>query len=187
MRRLRTRLSVLSLLTVTAGLGGGAPGSAQAAESCAVHWGSLPKGGSASSAAPVSQVRGGEHTCFDRLVIDVHGRIADAYEVRYVDAVDGEQPGSAVAMRGGALLQVLVHTGTADQEGADAAYEPADAAELVDVDGWRTLRQVRLAGSADGQVRIGVGVRARLPFRVFVLPGADGVSQRLVVHVAHRW
>ena len=33
---------------------------------------------------------------------------------------------------------------------------------------------------------IGLGVRARLPYRVFVLDGSGGGS-RLVIDVAHRW
>ena len=42
------------------------------------------------------------------------------------------------------------------------------------------------AGSFEGYTSIGLGVRARLPFRVFMLDG-PGTSSRLVVDVAHRW
>jgi hypothetical protein len=42
------------------------------------------------------------------------------------------------------------------------------------------------AGSFEGQTTLGLGVRARLPFRAFVLPG-PGSGSRLVVDVAHRW
>ena len=41
-----------------------------------------------------------------------------------------------------------------------------------------------MAGSFEGQTTIGLGVRARLPFRVFVLAG-PGSGSRLVVDVAH--
>jgi hypothetical protein len=51
----------------------------------------------------------------------------------------------------------------------------------VNVSGYRTFRQVAWAGSFEGQTNIGLGVRARLPFRVFTMPG------RLVVDVAHLW
>jgi hypothetical protein len=40
---------------------------------------------------------------------------------------------------------------------------------------------VAWAGSFEGQSTIGLGVRARLPFRVLQLPG------RLVIDVAHHW
>jgi hypothetical protein len=60
-------------------------------------------------------------------------------------------------------------------------YRYANARELVNVAGYRTFRQVAWAGSFEGYTTAGLGVRARLPFRVFTLPG------RLVVDVAHRW
>jgi excinuclease UvrABC ATPase subunit len=41
-------------------------------------------------------------------------------------------------------------------------------------------------GRAEGQSTIGFGVRARLPFRVFVLQG-PGAGSRFVIDVAHRW
>ena len=63
---------------------------------------------------------------------------------------------------------------------------PATKKELVDVSGFRTFRQIAGAGSFEGQTTIGLGVRARLPFRVFVLDG-PGTGSRLVVDVAHRW
>jgi len=42
-----------------------------------------------------------------------------------------------------------------------------------------------VAGSSEGQTTVGVGVRARLPFRAVVLETATG--SKLVVDVAHRW
>jgi hypothetical protein len=42
------------------------------------------------------------------------------------------------------------------------------------------------AGSFEGQTTIGVGVRARLPMRTFVLSSTGG-GYRVVVDVAHRW
>jgi hypothetical protein len=49
-----------------------------------------------------------------------------------------------------------------------------------------TFRQVVFDGTFEGQTQIGLGVRARLPFRVFTLAGPGGGS-RLVIDVAHRW
>ncbi len=51
----------------------------------------------------------------------------------------------------------------------------------VFLDGYRTFRDTRFAGSFEGETQIGLGVRARLPFRVLVLDG------RVVVDVAHNW
>ncbi|EKA61646.1 hypothetical protein AB4028_08200 [Janibacter sp. RAF20_2_2] len=41
-------------------------------------------------------------------------------------------------------------------------------------------------GSWEGQTTIGVGTRARLPFKVTELTG-PGDSTRLVIDVAHTW
>jgi hypothetical protein len=65
-------------------------------------------------------------------------------------------------------------------------YSPADPARAVNVTGFRTLRQVAFLGTHEAQTQIGLGVRARLPFRVFLLAG-PGNGSRLVVDVAHRW
>ncbi len=42
------------------------------------------------------------------------------------------------------------------------------------------------AGSFEGQTTVGLGVRARLPFRVFTLEG-PGDGSRIVVDVARYW
>ena len=60
--------------------------------------------------------------------------------------------------------------------------------------GWRMFRQLKYVGSfmeehpgfGPGITVYGLGVRARLPMRVFVLTNADG-GRRLVVDVAHHW
>jgi len=57
--------------------------------------------------------------------------------------------------------------------------------EVANVAGYRSFRQIAFAGSFEGQTTFGVGVRTRLPFRVFAVSGPGGV--KLVVDVAHRW
>jgi len=66
----------------------------------------------------------------------------------------------------------------------DGLFTPSD--DIVDVSRYRTFRQIGWGGSFEGQTTIGLGVRARLPFRVLVLNG-PGSGSRLVVDVAHRW
>jgi hypothetical protein len=90
-----------------------------------------------------------------------------------------------VPTRGGARLQVVVKAPAYDNNG-QSTYTPADKAELSNVSGYQTFRQVVWAGSFEGQTTIGLGVRARLPFRVFTLDG-PGAGSRLVVDVAHYW
>ena len=88
-------------------------------------------------------------------------------------------------LRGGAFLEIVVGPAYDPNTGA-ATYAPANRRELVNVSGWRTFRQVAYGGSYEGETTIGLGVRARLPYRVFTLAG-PGSNSRLVIDVAHRW
>jgi hypothetical protein len=131
--------------------------------------------------AEITDVRAGRHACFDRLVVDVAGNVAGAYDVRYVPAVVADGSGDIVPLRGGAFLNVLVR---APVIATDSFF--VSPGNLVDTSGYRAFRQVGWGGSFEGQTTIGLGVRARLPFRVAVLPGPE-TGSRLVVDVAHRW
>ena len=93
--------------------------------------------------------------------------------------------GAPVPLAGGAFLQVVVHAPAYDANG-NLTYDPANDARIVNVRGFRTFRQVANAGSFEGQTTFGLGVRARLPFRVFLLAG-PGAGSRVVIDVAHRW
>jgi hypothetical protein len=89
-----------------------------------------------------------------------------------------------VPQRGGARLELTVVAPCYDHY--RETYRPANPRELVNVAGWQTFRQIAWAGSLAGQSTIGLGVRARLPFRVFVLP-RPGASSRFVIDVSHHW
>jgi hypothetical protein len=111
------------------------------------------------------------------VVVDLAGAGGAGYSVQYVPDVSRDGSGFPVPLRGGAFLQVVV-----------LAHGEAlpDRAELVDTVGYPTLRQVASAGAFEGQTTLGVGVRARLPFRVFTL-GGPGTGGRLVLDIAHHW
>ena len=157
---------------------------ATAAPYCGLVWGSLEKSAPYLSQAPVVNVRTGRHSCYDRLVIDVAGDVG-GYTVSYVPVVVQDGSGFEIPTRGGAALQVTVDDPSYDAN-YQATYSPANPLELRNVSGYRTFRQVVFAGSVEGYTSVGIGVRARLPFRVFTLDG-PGTSSRLVVDVAHRW
>jgi len=150
---------------------------AGAAPYCGIVWGSLDKAAPGLSQAPVGTVRTGRHTCYDRFVVDVAGGVG-GYTARYVPEVTQDGSGAPIPTRGGAHLQITVND--------PAASVPANPLELRDVSGYRTFRQVVFAGSFEGYTTFGLGVRARLPFRVFTLDG-PGSASRVVVDVAHRW
>ena len=169
---------------VTAGTGASA---AQAADGCRTRWGSLAEQGGTHTHSYVTGVRAGKHACFDRLVVDLAGPPAGTYyDVGYVPAVRHDGSGTPVPLRGAADLQVIVRSPSYDTESGHDTYRPTNPRELASTRGARTFRQVAWAGSFEGQTTIGLGVRARLPFRVMVLPG-PGRGSRVVVDVAHTW
>ena len=161
-----------------------APAAADGGPYCGIRWGSLAKEAGTLSQAHLTNVRAGQHACYDRLVLDLDGR-APGYLVGYVDQVTQDGSGAVVPLRGGAKLQIVARAPAYDSSGRPT-YRPANLAELVSVAGYSTFRQVAWAGSFEGYTTVGLGVRARLPFRVFTLAG-PGTGSRLVIDVAHRW
>jgi hypothetical protein len=97
-----------------------------------------------------------------------------------VDEVTMDASGAPVPLRGAGKLQVTVYSPAYDQN-FNQTYVYTNPAELVNVTGYQTFRQVAWAGSWEGTTSVGLGVRARLPFRVIAL------EDRVVVDVAHAW
>jgi hypothetical protein len=197
MNRPPTRRRPLVLVVLLAALSGlllalaspASAGTTSAARACHVAWGSQakPAAGVRSATDPVTNVRAGQHRCFDRLVVDLSDTRGVGYDVRYAP-VFTEARGLPVPLRGAADLRIVVRAPAYDLSG-HATFSPRNPREVVRVTGFRTFRQVAYADSFEGQTTFGLGVRARLPFRVFVLAGSPGDRHgaRLVIDVAHRW
>jgi hypothetical protein len=189
MTRIPVRLLVLTVALLTT-LGVISPVSAATNPYCGITWGSLPKAHSAADTEMVNDVRAGRHACFDRLVVDLGGQDVSfgSYDVRYVPLVVEDGSGRAVPVRGAADLQIVLRAPAYDQHG-NPTFVPGNRQEVVGVSGYTTFRQVAWAGSFEGSTTMALGVRARLPFRVFVLPGVpqSDHTPRLVIDVAHRW
>jgi hypothetical protein len=149
-------------------------------------WGSLPESGNPYvTTGQITDLRAGRNDCYDRLVIDLDGKGPSSYDVRYVDQLFEIGRGEVIAVRGGATIQIVV--GSPAHDGSyNPTYDPANHDEAVAVGGFDTFRQVVFDGTFEGLTQIGLGVRARLPFRVFSLEG-PGTGSRLVIDVAHRW
>jgi hypothetical protein len=169
--------ALLSHLQGAGGLESILPGSSS---SCGSSWDT----GSTSSSRPVgpstarvTDVRTGQHACFDRLVIDLGPGARPGYHVRYVGAVHAQGTGQTIPLRGRAQLDITV----ADNA---AASFPASDRSLASVSGFRAFRQVAGAGSFEGSTEIGLGLRTKLPFHVQILSG-PGRDSRLVIDVAH--
>lgn len=190
MVRSRTVLAAAALLTATLGVATipatAAPvTAARAAVVCPTGWGSLDKTYSAGTATPLTNVRTGRHDCYDRFVVDVPGAGADelGYSVRYVAQLYQDASGRPIPVGGGAILEVRVNAPAYDPETGTSTYPGRVAQPLpgVNLTGYNTFRDTRYAGSFEGVTQFGLGVRARLPFRVLHL------ADHLVVDVAHSW
>ncbi len=188
----RRFLLVVSGLVLVAGTvveGAASAGAATRAASapyCGITWGSLDKSGGGLSPAPLLTTRTGQHDCWDRLVFEFDGR-ANGFNIGYRSEVYTEGEGRPLSGQtaGGALIRVQLLEPTYDQQG-HITYPFRTGDHVANVGGYRTLRDVVYGGSFEGYSTFAVGVRARLPFRVFVLAG-PGSHSRIVLDVAHRW
>ena len=190
--RMRFRLALAAGLTAAVIGTGLLPAVAGASPYCGITWGSLAKSTSQMTGAPVTGVRTGHHDCYDRLVVDLAGHPAAGYDVRYIDPpfrADGS--GAPLLVAGGAVLQVVVRAPAYDTNGRATVPWGGPGTVITrpdqfDARGFPTFEDLVWGGSFEGQSSFGLGVRARLPFRVFQLDG-PGDGTRLVVDVGHRW
>ena len=189
------RTTVLAVALVAIPTMASAASASATTTSCSTTWGSLAKSGPSMGVQGLQflfRVRSGQHPCYDRVVLDLTGNDTGpvGFSVEYVTAVTNEATGEPVPLAGGARLKVVIDQGSYDYGSQSPALIPADPARLVDVTGYRTLRQVALADNLepDSTSTIGIGVRARLPMRAFLLPSATQFfGQRLVIDIAHHW
>ena len=190
---MRIRSGLMALVVVLAGLVAGA-GTGTAATTtaaatglpyCGITWGSAEKAAGTLSGAPLIQVRTGRHDCFDRVVFEFAGPVS-GYTVAYGETwTEGEGLALSPYTAGGELLRVSLQAPAYDDDHrATVPYRVGEHA--ANVLRFSTLRDVVFGGSFEGYTTFAVGVRARLPFRVFVLAG-PGTHSRIVLDVAHRW
>ena len=104
-------------------------------------------------------------------------RPASGYAVRYVRRYRAEGSGDVIRLPGGARIEIIARAP------ANGTYDATVGERLpgVSVAGYETFRSTRYGGSFEGQTSFGLGVRARLPFRVLKL------DNRLIIDVAHNW
>lgn len=190
MRRGRRRAAVLAALLMagTAVLSGAVPAASAATKAvtaCPTGWGSLPKSVTYNSHYSLTNIRTGRQDCYDRIVFDVPGAGSTevGYNAKYVDAFYADGSGNPIPVSGGAILEIYVGAPSYNPNTGGVTY-PATSGKLlpgVNLTGYETFRDAKYGASFEGTTQIGLGVRARLPFRVFQLP------DRVVVDVAHSW
>ncbi|GAA4702669.1 AMIN-like domain-containing (lipo)protein [Streptomyces youssoufiensis] len=152
---------------------------------CDPIWGSGDKTAEPTNYRPLENIRAGQHACFDRLVFDVRGTGDQpiGYRVGYVNELRQDGSGDLIKVGGGAILEVRAAAPSYDPETGGATYQGRAGQPLpgVNLTGFKTFKDARFGSSFEGDTQIGLGVRARLPFRV------TQTANHLVVDVAHSW
>jgi hypothetical protein len=151
-------------------------------------WNTAPDdGGLTLSPAPLTQVRVGRHTCYDRVVFDVAGRDPVGFIARYVPVVRADGSGESVPVAGTGALEMVVRApfiGTDDpQAWQDMPRVGDELVPTTQLSGWTALRSVTFAGSFEGQSTIAIGVHDKRSFRVWT--SGTGDQQRVILDIAH--
>ena len=87
-------------------------------------------------AASVTDVRTGQHLCFDRMVLNLNGPVA-GYTAQYVPRVVQDGSGFTIPLQGRAFLQVTVNAPSYNSETGTVTCSPAAKAELSNMTGTR--------------------------------------------------
>lgn len=126
----------------------------------------------------IDDVRLGMQDGYDRVVLDLSGKGAAGWMVRYEaqPALDGS--GTPVDLSGEFVLAVTTR-GMAYPEPGGSAYDPALL--LVDGGDLSTVTEVLRSAPFEGQVPVFIGTAREAPFRVFELSD----PQRLVIDIQH--
>jgi hypothetical protein len=173
------------LLSATPALAdaGGGPVAAPTVTGCPVQaWGSLAKSAPGMSPGTIVGARIGEGPCADRIVFEILGP-SPGFEVRYVSQIVADGSGAVIPIpEAGAKLRIVIRTNAHDiVTGRPTLTSLPDPAQFA------VFRGLVLAGDFEGITTVGLGVRARLPFRVFSLPGPKPGHNRVVLDVARSW
>lgn len=141
---------------------------ASTAAYCGITWGSKDKVVNQTSTVagtPARAVRAGHHSCYDRVVVQLKGKpgvVAAGY--------------SASSTAGWTLAAAS----------STALFPTSFPTGKVAYTGFPTVKAYANPGVVQGVSTMAVLTRARLPFRVFLIPG-PGTDSRVVIDVAHRW
>ena len=129
-----------------------------------------------SPAPKVVDLRVGEHRNFDRVVIDLDGRIP-GHTVKYVRSLRYDGSGQAVPLRGRKFISVTLSPARAHNARGHSVYEGPRLRQYR----MPVLRGVAFTGDFEGRVSFGLALRNRSDFRVFELHAPN----RIVIDVLH--
>jgi hypothetical protein len=123
----------------------------------------------------VLDLRYAQHANFDRVVIDIDGRLP-GYRIGYTARHEYDGSGNPVPIRGG--LWITLSPAVAHDRSGDSVYE---GPRLVRP-GFEALKAIAFTGDFEGQVSFAFGLDPRrTPYRVFRLHD----PQRIVIDFKH--
>ncbi len=128
-------------------------------------------------APKIVDLRYATHPAYDRVVIEVRGRIpaGRAFYRRHF-SYDGS--GAPVPILGSSGLQVVLFPAYAHNDAGHSVYDGPRIARPR----FRTLKALALNGDFEGQVSFAFALNHRAPYRVFTLSS----PQRIVIDFKHR-
>ena len=135
--------------------------------------------GSAMIDAEVVSVRVGQHTCFDRVIIDIDTSAEVGSTVRYVDVVHQDGSGFEVPVAGNAVLEVILRAPAYNLVASGAPYKYS----APQFSNWGALREVGYAGSLEGQTTFAIGVIDMNAFAVTTWE--DHGIRKVIIDIAH--
>jgi hypothetical protein len=124
----------------------------------------------------VVDLRVGEHANFDRVVIDLDGKVP-GYQVKYVRHLRHDGSGDVVPLKGRKFIEIALLPARAHDRAGHSVYV---GPKLEQYD-FAMLRGVALTGDFEGAVSFGLSTRAKTDFRVHVLH----FPNRIVIDLHH--
>jgi hypothetical protein len=129
-------------------------------------------------AAPgrIVNLRVGEHTHFDRVVVDVRGTVP-GYSLRYVHRLRYDGSGERVPLHGRRFLALSLTPATAHRADGTSVYRGPQLQQYS----MPVLRGVAFTGDFEGVVSFGIALRRHVAYDVSVLHSPN----RIVIDLHH--
>ena len=124
----------------------------------------------------VVDLRWGEHPRFDRVVIDLRGKLP-GYRVQYVRVLRYDPGGQRVRLPGRRHISIALRPAVAHNNQGDSVYQGPMRRRL----NLPVLRGVAFTGDFEGVVSLGLALSRRADFRVFVVHAPN----RIVIDLRH--
>jgi hypothetical protein len=125
----------------------------------------------------LTNITSGRHDTFDRIVLAFAGPEPEC-SAGYVNQIVADGSGGPISLAGNAFLRVTLRGATAHDDAGKTTY---DGPATMNTPQLQNITAFALAGDFEGEITVGVGVKANAPYQVFTLSGPT----RVVIDVGH--